>query len=296
MPEGLHKGSCDDAGVLLALDVGNTNVTLGLVVDGALTGSRRATTPRAPTPDELEVLIIGLLELEGRRLGEIEAISLASVVPAVTDALEVVTERRSMPLLQATADTVPIPIRVDRPADAGADRLVNALAVQRLHGTPAIVLDFGSATTLDVVATDGAYLGGAIAPGLELGLEALARNTAKLPRVELRVPERAIGTNTEDAMRSGAIHGYIGLARELLERTRAELAAGEGVEPSLIRTVATGGLAHQPWVAEIGGIEAIDPDLTLKGLAILYQERSWRPDGTEDAAAAAEVRVGEAAS
>ena len=131
---------------------------------------------------------------------------------------------------------------------------------------------------------------------LELGLEALARNTAKLPRVELRVPERAIGTNTEDAMRSGAIHGYIGLARELLERTRAELAAGEGVEPSLIRTVATGGLAHQPWVAEIGAIEPIDPDLTLKGLAILYQERSWRPDGTEDAAAAADVRVGEAAS
>jgi len=287
MPEGLHKGPCDDAPVLLALDVGNTNVTLGLVVDGALTGSRRAITPPTPTPDELELLLSGLLELEGRRLGEIEAISLASVVPGVTDALEVVTERRSMPLLEATSDTVPIPIRVDKPSEAGADRLVNALAVQRLHGTPAIVLDFGSATTLDVVAADGAYLGGAIAPGLELGLEALARNTAKLPRIELRMPDRAIGSNTEDAMRSGAIHGYIGLARELLERTRAELAAAEGVEASLVRTVATGGLAHQPWIAEIGGIDAIDPDLTLKGLAILYQERAWRADGTLDAGKAA---------
>jgi type III pantothenate kinase len=292
MPEGLHKGPCDDAAVLLALDVGNTNVTLGLVVDGALTGSRRAITPPTPTPDELELLLSGLLELEGRRLGEIEAISLASVVPGVTDALEVVTERRSMPLLEATADTVPIPIRVDKPSEAGADRLVNALAVQRLHGTPAIVLDFGSATTLDVVAADGAYLGGAIAPGLELGLEALARNTAKLPRIELRMPDRAIGSNTESAMRSGAIHGYIGLARELLERTRAELAAAEGVEPSLVRTVATGGLAHQPWIPEIGGIDAIDPDLTLKGLAILYQERAWRADGSLDAAKAAAEPVG----
>jgi type III pantothenate kinase len=296
MPEGLHKGSpCDDAKVVLALDVGNTNVTLGLVVDGALTGSRRAITPRTPTPDELELLLAGLLELEGRRLGEIEAISLASVVPAVTDALQVVTERRSMPLLEATAETVPIPIRVDRPAEAGADRLVNALAVQRLYGKPAIVLDFGSATTLDVVAKDGAYLGGAIAPGLELGLEALARNTAKLPRIELRVPEHAIGSNTEDAMRSGAIHGYIGLGRELLERTRAELAASEGVEPSVIRTVATGGLAHQPWVAEIGGIDAIDTDLTLKGLAILYHEhheRSRQPHASEATATAAPARVG----
>ena len=142
---------------------------------------------------------------------------------------------------------------------------------------PAIVVDFGTATTFDVVARDGAYLGGAIAPGLELGLEALAARTARLPRIELRMPDRAIGTDTESAMRSGAIHGYIGLARELLDRLRAELAATEGVEPSTVRTVVTGGLAAQPWVAEIPGIDAVDVDLTLKGLAILYEERSWRP-------------------
>jgi type III pantothenate kinase len=263
--------------VLLVLDIGNSNVTLGIVVDGALVGSRRTTTPHAPTPDELELLLAGLLELDGRRLGEVEAVSLASVVPAVTEAVEIVLDRRGIPLVAASAATVPIPIRVARPTEVGADRLVNALAVQRLYGAPAIVVDFGTATTFDVVATDGGYVGGAIAPGLELGLEALARHTAKLPRIELRAPERAIGRDTESAMRSGAVYGYVGLTRELLERLRAELAEAEGVEPSLVRTVATGGLADQAWLADVPGIEAIDRDLTLKGLAILHQERSWQP-------------------
>ena len=274
-------------------------MTLGLVVDGALTGSRRVTTPGAPTADELEVLLAGLLALEGRRIGEIEAIALASVVPAVSEAFHTVTDRRAIALLEASAATVPIPIRIERSAEVGPDRLVNALAVQRLYGTPAIVVDFGTATTFDVVAQDGAYLGGAIAPGLELGLEALALRTAKLPRVELRMPERAIGTDTESAMRSGAINGYIGLTRELLDRLRAELAGEEGSEPSLVRTVATGGLANQQWVRQIPGIDAIDPELTLKGLAILHEESAWQAStraadvrGTSRDDAAAGTRTG----
>ena len=279
-PAGSTSGRGYHASVLLVVDVGNTNLTLGLVVDGALTGSRRVTTPGAPTADELEVLLAGLLELEGRRIGEVEAIALASVVPAVSEALETITDRRAIPLLAASAATVPIPVRLERPAEVGADRLVNALAVQRLYGTPAIVVDFGTATTFDVVAQDGAYLGGAIAPGLELGLEALAQHTARLPRIDLRMPERAIGTDTESAMRSGAINGYIGLTRELLDRLRAELASDEGGEPSLVRTVATGGLASQPWVRQIPGIDAVDPELTLKGLAILHQESAWRPSAS----------------
>jgi type III pantothenate kinase len=263
--------------VLLVVDIGNSNLTVGLVVDGALTGSRRATTPRTATADELELLLAGLLELEGRRIGELDAVAVASVVPVVSEALAAVVERRGIALLEATVDTVPIDVRVLRPAEVGADRLVNALAVQRLYGMPAIVIDFGTATTFDVVARDGAYLGGAIAPGLELGLEALAARTAKLPRIELHMPERAIGNDTESAMRSGAVNGYIGLTRELLERLRTELASTESVEPSSIRTVVTGGLAGQPWVGEIPGIDATDLDLTLKGLAILYEERSWQP-------------------
>jgi type III pantothenate kinase len=263
--------------VLLVVDIGNSNLTVGLVVDGALTGSRRATTPRTATADELELLLAGLLELEGRRIGELDAVAVASVVPLVSEALAAVVERRGITLLEATADTVPIDVRVVQPAEVGADRLVNALAVQRLYGMPAIVIDFGTATTFDVVAGDGAYLGGAIAPGLELSLEALAARTAKLPRIELRMPDRAIGNDTESAMRSGAVNGYIGLTRELLERLRTELASTESVEPSSIRTVVTGGLAGQAWVGEIPGIDAIDLDLTLKGLAILYEERSWQP-------------------
>jgi type III pantothenate kinase len=278
--------------VLLVVDIGNSNLTVGLVVDGALTGSRRATTPRTVTADELELLLAGLLELEGRRIGELDAVAVASVVPLVSEALAAVVERRGIRLLEATADTVPIDVRVAQPSEVGADRLVNALAVQRLYGMPAIVIDFGTATTFDVVARDGAYLGGAIAPGLELGLEALAARTAKLPRIELRMPDRAIGSDTESAMRSGAVNGYIGLTRELLERLRTELASTESVEPSSIRTVVTGGLAGQAWVGEIPGIDAIDLDLTLKGLAILHKEQSWQPSGSPVGVTGEPERVG----
>ena len=162
-------------------------------------------------------------------VGDVDAIALASVVPALTAALEAVAERRDRPLIVAGPGTMPLAIRVDRPADVGADRLVNALAAARLHGTPAVVVDFGTATTLDCVAADGAYVGGAIAPGLELGLEALAARTAKLPRIELRAPDRAIGRDTVSAMQAGTVFGYQALAAGLLDRVRRELADANGV-------------------------------------------------------------------
>jgi type III pantothenate kinase len=174
----------------------------------------------------------------------------------------------------ASAGTIPIPIRVDRPSEVGADRLVNALAAARIYGTPAVVVDFGTATTLDGIARDGAYVGGAIAPGLELGLEALAARTAKLPRIELRAPARAIGRDTVAAMQSGTIFGYQALAIGLLERVRGELAATADVEPRDVKAILTGGLAAAPWAADLDGIDAIDPELTLKGLAILHSEVS----------------------
>ncbi len=127
---------------------------------------------------------------------------------------------------------MPLAVRVDRPGDVGADRLVNALAVARLHGTPAVVVDLGTATTFDCVAADGAYVGGAIAPGLTLGLEALAARTAKLPRIELRVPDRAIGRDTVTAMQSGTVLGYHALVTGLLARIRRELADANGVAPA----------------------------------------------------------------
>ncbi len=172
----------------------------------------------------------------------------------------------------ASAGTVPIAVRVERAADVGADRLVNALAVNRLHGTPAIVADFGTASTFDCVGADGAFVGGAIAPGLELGLEALAARTAKLPRVDLRAPDRAIGRDTVAAIQSGAVLGHVAMANGLIGRLRDELAAAAGAGPRTVRVVLTGGLSAAPWATAIEGVDAIDPDLTLKGLAILHAE------------------------
>jgi type III pantothenate kinase len=258
------------ATMLLAIDVGNTNITTGLVRSGALIGARRAATNPAATADELEIVLGGLLGLDGVALGGIDAFVCVSVVPRLTGAIEAIAARHDRPLTVASAGTVPLPIRVDRPAEVGADRLVNAYAVARLHGAPAIVVDLGTATTFDCVAADGAFVGGAIAPGLILGLDALARATAKLPTVELHAPDRAIGRDTVSAIQSGAVLGYQVLVSGLLERIRGELADQSRVEATGVRTVLTGGLSGAPWAAGIEGVEAIDPDLTLKGLAMLH--------------------------
>jgi type III pantothenate kinase len=258
--------------MLLAVDVGNTNLTLGVVEGGAVTAVRRAATPRGATADEVELLLGALISLDGRTLDGMTTIALASVVPAVTAAISELGSRRGIGVLVASSGTVPVAIRVDRPGDVGADRIVNALAVTRLYGAPAIVVDFGTATTFDCMGPDGAYVGGAIAPGLELGLDALAARTAKLPRVELRTPDRAIGRDTVSAIQAGAILGYQALAAGLLGRLRAELADTTGTQASDIRVILTGGLSAAPWVHGIDGVDAIDPDLTLKGLAILHAE------------------------
>jgi type III pantothenate kinase len=242
------------------------------VRNGTLVATRRAATHQRATADELEHLLDGLLRLDDVAFADVGSIACASVVPNLTAALELVAERRERPLVVASAGTVPIPIRVDRPEQVGADRLVNALAAHRIHGAPAVVVDFGTATTLDCVASDGAYVGGAIAPGLELGLEALAARTAKLPRIELRAPDRAIGRDTVSAMQSGTVLGYQALVAGLLAKVRRELADANGVEPLDVKAILTGGLSQAPWVRALDGIDAIDPDITLKGLAILHAE------------------------
>ena len=272
VPQGASPATRIIAGMLLALDIGNTNVTLGLFRAGTLVATRRAATDARASADEFEVLLDALLRLDDASLDDVTAIVAASVVPAVTAAAETVAARRERPLLLASAGTVPIPIRVDRPQDVGADRLVNALAAQRLYGAPAVVVDFGTATTFDCIAPDGAYVGGAIAPGLELGLEALAARTAKLQRIELRAPDRAIGRDTVSAMQSGTVFGYQALASGLLARIRAELAEASGIGASEVRGILTGGLSAAAWAADLEGIDAIDPELTLKGLAMLHAE------------------------
>ncbi len=258
--------------MLLAIDIGNTNVTIGLVRAGVLVATRRAATAARSTADELELLLDGLLRLDDASFADVDALACASVVPGLTAHVEAIAARRERRLTVATTGTVPIAVRTERPAEVGADRLVNALAAGRLYGTPAVVIDFGTATTFDCVAADGAYVGGAIAPGLELGLEALAARTAKLPRIELRTPDRAIGRDTVSAMQSGTIFGYQALATGLLARIRRELADASDVEPIEVRAILTGGLSAAPWAKDLPGIDAIDPELTLRGLAILHAE------------------------
>jgi type III pantothenate kinase len=258
--------------MLLALDIGNTNVTLGLFRAGTLVATRRAATRPEATADEFEATLDALLRLDDAALADVSAIVAASVVPALTGAATTVAARRERPILLASPGTMPLAVRVDRPNEVGADRLVNALAAQRLYGTPAVVVDFGTATTFDCVAADGAYVGGAIAPGLELGLEALATRTAKLPRIELRAPARAIGRDTVSAMQAGAVLGYQALTAGLLSRIRAELAEANDVAPTEVKAILTGGLSAAPWAEALEGIDAIDPALTLKGLAILHAE------------------------
>jgi len=259
--------------VLLVVDIGNSNLSACAVLDGTLGGVRRAATDRRSTADQLELLLDGLLRLDGHRIEEVSAIACASVVPVLTAALGRMADARLIPLRLATAGHLPLPVRLDRPSDVGADRLVNALAATRLYGAPAVIADVGTAITVDAVARDGAFLGGAIAAGPELGLRALAEGTAALPQVPLAEPPRAIGRDTVDALRVGAVFGWRDLVTGLIGRVRSELAAVEGVPPDEIRTILTGGFAASEWAHGVE-VDVVDPLLTLRGLALFHAEVS----------------------
>jgi type III pantothenate kinase len=258
---------------LLAADVGNTNVTLGLFTDGELVGSWRATTHAGATPDEVAAMTAEMLALDGHGLDELQAVALASVVPPLTDTFERFVRSRIglEPMIvdaASLADT--LRIAIDRPAEAGADRLCNALAARTEFGGPAIVIDLGTSTNFDLLSADGAYIGGAIAPGLGLSLEALVGYASKLPRIELRRPPHAIGSNTIHAMQSGTVLGYVGLVSGLLTALRGELLERSPAE-SRVTVIATGGYTHEQWLRDVPGIDAIEPDLTLRGIRYAYE-------------------------
>ena len=262
---------------LLAVDIGNTNLTLGLFADGALVGSWRATTQATATPDEVATLTAGLLALDGHQLRQLDAVALASVVPPLTGTFErFVRSRIGLEPIIVDAGSLAgtLAIEIDRPSEAGADRLCNALAARTEYGGPAIVLDLGTSTNFDVVSAEGAYIGGAIAPGLGLSLEALVGSASKLPRIELARPSRAIGSNTIHAMQSGTVLGYIGLVSGLLTALRGELME-RSPGASRVTVIATGGYTHEPWLREVPGVDAIEPDLTLRG--IRYAHDAIRP-------------------
>jgi type III pantothenate kinase len=253
---------------LLAADIGNTNVTIGLFEDDRLARSWRAITRANATSDEVASMLTGLLALDAHRLNELDAIALASVVPPLTETWERMAAERvglTPVVIDAAALDGALEIRIDRPSEAGADRLANALAARIEFGGPAIVIDLGTSTNFDLVDADGAYVGGAIAPGMGLSLEALVGRASKLPRIELRRPPTAIGTNTIHAMQSGTVLGYVGLVSGLLTALRSELLE-RSPDGSRVTVIATGGYTHQPWLRDVPGIDAVEPDLTLRGI------------------------------
>jgi type III pantothenate kinase len=253
--------------VIIALNVGNTNVSYGVVEGHELTSTGHVATPTADRVYQIEMMLDEIIGGDSSATSAVNEVVLASVVPAVSAALHELATRRGFELFEADETTIPVPIRTDAAASAGNDRLVNAYAAAQLHGAPAIVVDLGTATTFDVVDAGGSFVGGAIAPGLGLGLDALATRTAQLPRVPIAVPARAIGQQTVEAIQSGAVLGHVGMVDYLVRAISAELAASGSSKP---KVVLTGGLSAHAWAKAISGVDVIDPLLTLRGLALLH--------------------------
>jgi type III pantothenate kinase len=253
---------------LLAVDIGNTNVTFGLFHDAELAGSWRATTRAGATPDEAAALVRDMLALDGHGTDALTTVAIASVVPPLTETFtQFARERLHIEPLVVDAAALEgiLAVSIHRPSEAGADRLCNALAAGIEVGGPAIVVDLGTSTNFDVIDAAGAYLGGAIAPGLGLSLEALVGRASKLPRIELRRPPQAIGASTVQAMQSGTVLGYIGLVSGLLTALRGELTE-RSPAGSRVTVIATGGYTSEPWLGDVPGIDRIEPDLTLRGI------------------------------
>ncbi len=252
--------------MLLAIDVGNTNTKLG-VFDGArLVASSRLTTRREQTADEYGVYTQALLRERGVEPGRIAGVALSSTVPRVEGTLTEMA-RRWFGVDAVVAEpgvNVPVALRIDYPREVGPDRVVKVAAAVRLWTPPLVIIDFGTATVFDCVAADGAFIGGAIAPGIAIAAEALTAKAARLFRVDLSRPKEAIGRNTVTNIQSGIVYGYAGLVDGLVERMRAELAGSATV-------VATGGLVGLVQ-AVATSIQVVHPHLTLEGLRVVYEE------------------------
>ncbi len=255
--------------MLLAIDVGNTHTVLGVYQNERLVDHWRITTQVARTSDELSVLIQSLFRSHATTsIEEIDAAIVSSVVPALTERVVHMADR----LFGATCRIVGpglktgMPILYEDPREVGADRIVNAVAAYDRWGQGLIIVDFGTATTFDVVTPDGEYLGGSICPGIGISSDALFNYAARLPRVEFARPKDVVGRNTVASIQSGLVFGYVGLVEGLIARIRAQV-------DFECRVVATGGLASK-MAAETEVISEVDEDLTLHGLRILHQRNS----------------------
>ncbi len=249
--------------MLLAIDVGNTNTVIGLFEGANLVKSWRLTTSLHQTVDEYGILFRNLFEPGGYKASQVGRAILSCVVPPLQDTLYRMCTNyfHIKPLIVGPGIKTGLELQVDHPREVGADRIVNSVATFNLYGGPAISIDFGTATTFDPISKNGAFLGGAIAPGLTIAADALYAKAAKLPKVEIRKPKRVIGKNTVDNIQTGLFYGYLGLIKGILEPMAEEL----GGEPV---TVATGGLGRI-FADACDLIDHYDPHLTLKGLYLL---------------------------
>ena len=257
--------------MLLTLDVGNTNTVLGLYrfASDELVTHWRVSTLRTQTADEYGVLFLNLFAMRKVEASEVSAIIISSVVPPLESTLRQVCERyfNLKPMFVEPGIKTGMPILVDNPTEVGADRLVNSVAAFARYGGPCVVVDFGTATTFDLVSAKGEYMGGAIAPGLAISAEALFARAARLSRVDVKKPAKVVGTNTVAAVQSGLYYGYIGLVDGILERILSETRVPDSPAPKII---ATGGLAHLI-VDDSRFIQTVDDMLTLDGLRLIYE-------------------------
>ena len=251
--------------MLLCIDIGNTSITFGLYKGESLGPRWRIRTIHGETPDGYGILLDQLFRHRGCQPEQVTRVAMASVVPPLTPVFEQVCQDYlgQTPLVVDAGVRTGVRIRYESPKDVGADRVVNAAAVCALYGVPACVVDFGTATIFDAISAEGDYMGGAIAPGIDIAAQALFERTAKLHRVELTRPPSAIGRNTTHAIQSGLLFGYVGLVEGIVARFKTKL----GPET---RVVATGGLA-EVIARETEVIDVVDPWLTLHGLRIVYE-------------------------
>jgi type III pantothenate kinase len=254
------------SGLLLAIDIGNTNVKLGTFDGERLTATWRLETDARRMPDEYAVLLDWLLARRGLTFADIGGIGLSSTVPAMTPVFRELTANyigATCPFVEVRASgNTGITIAIDNPHEMGADRIVDAMAAAELYRVPAIIVDFGTATTFDAVDREGRLLGTSLAPGLRTAMDGLFQRAARLSRIELDRPKEVIGRNTVSALRSGWVYGYVGLVEGLVRRIKGELG-----DDSLV--IATGGLADYV-LAETSIADVHDPMLTLKGLRLYY--------------------------
>lgn len=262
--------------MLLAIDIGNSHTVIGLFKDDILIGQWRFKSDRDRTDDELAIHCHGLFSMIGVKISEISGIIIASVVPGLEASWSSYCRKylsanlESPPLLVSVGNIKKsIHIKTDNPEEVGADRLVNAIAGWQKYQCNLLIIDFGTAITFDCVSVQCEYLGGAILPGIAIALDALSSRTAKLPRIDVSVgPEKVIGTNTVQAMKSGILHGYGALVDGMTQKIRQEMGCADGE----LKVIATGGMAHliAPYAQSI---DELEPLLTLQGLHFLHNQQ-----------------------